>query len=121
MQPSNNTQTNEILVLLRNTTDNLYSALTALAAGHIRVQAIAEAFGSIRRVSEVRIALPSSWAEHNKSLRQAWSDYHSALRDWHKELPRIHGWLLAEKARLEGRRLHAQSVHTWIETNQQTR
>lgn len=118
MSPSNQADTNEILILLRGATGTLRCALAALADGQIRVQTIAAAFASIRRVSEARVATTSS---ESGSSCHGWKDYHSALQEWYKHLPRIHGWLLAEKARLEGRCAHAQAVYTWIETNQQTR
>ena len=118
MSPSNQADTNEIQMLLRDATGTLRCALATLAGGRIRVQTIAAAFASIRRVSETRVATISI---ESSSSSRGWKDYHSALQEWCKHLPRIHGWLLAEKARLEGRRAHAESVYTWIETNQQTR
>jgi hypothetical protein len=55
------------------------------------------------------------------TLNRALSEFRSALVEWYRNLPRLHGWLLAERARLSCRRAHAESVQTWIETDRQTR
>jgi hypothetical protein len=49
------------------------------------------------------------------------ADYLGVLRRFKKNLPQIQGWLLAERARLAGKRSHSAAVESWLRANQQTR
>ena len=100
-------------------------ALSALnAGGRVALDEVSAAFAEVRRVTEMRLAaqsltLPSinSELESNRAL----SEYRAALIEWDRHLPRLHGWLLAERARLSSRRIHAVSVQSWVATDHQTR
>jgi hypothetical protein len=100
-------------------------ALKGLEPGtRLALDAVFAAFAEVRRVTELRIAgqtahVPTAPAE--ATLNRTLADYRSALVDWNRHLPRLHGWLLAERTRLSSRRAHAGSVQTWIETDRQTR
>lgn len=97
----------------------------------ITVQLISSAFAAVRRISELRrggdraaanaASADSTATRKSPEFERALAEYHAVLREWNQLLPRVHGWLLAEKARLEVQRLHAQSVNTWLEANKQTR
>lgn len=83
---------------------------------------IANAFAAIHKVLELRHCDQSHLAGSlDGDFTRVLADYRSALKEFHQQLPRVHGWLLAEKARLECRRSHADSVQTWLETTKQTR
>jgi hypothetical protein len=82
------------------------------------------AFTEVRHVTELRLAAhslthPSVDAE--ATVNHALIEYRAALVEWDRHLPRLHGWLLAERARLSSRRVHAGSVQSWVATDQQTR
>jgi hypothetical protein len=60
-------------------------------------------------------------ADDNAALVAARSEYRAALREWHEQLPRLRGWLLAEKTRLATRRAHETGVRAWFRAQGQTR
>jgi hypothetical protein len=60
-------------------------------------------------------------AENSAALLAARDEYRTVLREWHAQLPRLHGWLLAEKQRLEARRAHEAGLRAWLEAHGQTR
>ena len=102
----------------------LRRALATLGPGSpINLSAITEAFAAVRSVFEARPAQAASAmvSERDDEYDRARAEYNSALKEWHQQLPRLRGWLLAEKARLETNHSHAQSVRSWLETNQQTK
>jgi hypothetical protein len=108
---------------LRCATADLRRALAALAPGmQISVELIAGAFNALRRCSQTQHnAGFTKQLDQNPQLSQALNEYRSVLRQWLEALQRVQGWLLAERARIEGRRAHACAVHTWIKTNEETR
>lgn len=73
------------------------------------------------RVAQIESALANSGAEISPEIARALSNYKSLLRRFQEDLPRIHGWLLAERARLAARRSHSASVESWVRATQQTR
>jgi hypothetical protein len=60
-------------------------------------------------------------AHDSAALGAARSEYRTALGEWREQLPRLHGWLLAEKTRLEARRAHETGVRAWFGAQRQTR
>jgi hypothetical protein len=46
--------------------------------------------------------------------------YRAVLEAWIQQLPRVRGWLLTEKCRLEAHRQHAQLVSRWMDVQRQT-
>jgi len=64
---------------------------------------------------------PNRAVENSAALVAARDEYRTVLREWHEQLPRLHGWLLAEKQRLEARRAHEAGLHAWLEAHGQTR
>ena len=60
-------------------------------------------------------------ADDSAALVAARSEYRAALQEWREQLPRLHGWLLAEKTRLEARRAHEGGVRAWFRAQRQTR
>lgn len=125
MQVSSAPPANPTLEQIISATSVLRRALASLEPGaHITLELIDSAFAAVCGVSETR---RSELAGHRVPIadrpdsNQVLADYHSALREWERQLPRVQGWLLAEKARLQARSGHARSVSTWLETNQQTK
>ena len=111
----------EIIKKLRVATDELRRAVSALDAhSQISAQLIAAAFAAVQRVSKTQLAARET-VESTTELHDAMNDYRSALQQWYQQLPRVQGWLLTEKARLERRRAHADSLHSWLRTSNQTR
>jgi hypothetical protein len=53
-------------------------------------------------------------------MARALSHYKSLLRQFKEDLPRLHGWLLAERARLATRRSHSASVESWVRASRET-
>lgn len=109
---------------LQAATSILRRALATLGPGSpINLCAITDAFAAVRSVFEARSAQGAiaMVSERDDEYDRARAEYNSALQEWHQQLPRLRGWLLAEKARLETNHSHAQSVRSWLETNQQTK
>lgn len=79
---------------------------------------VTRAFAEVLRMAATRLASPQA---SDPEVAQALDEYHSALREWLRHLPRVQGWLLAERARLELRQNHAESVRTWLDAQGQTR
>lgn len=109
---------------IASATEKLRRAVDSLGpGGQITVQLISSAFAAVRRISELRrggdmgLRVTHSSPEFN----HATAEYQAVLKQWNGLLPRVHGWLLVEKARLEVQRSHAALVRTWLEANQQTR
>jgi len=50
------------------------------------------------RLDAQSIASPS--VKTGAALNRALTEYRAALTEWDRHLPRLHGWLLAERARL---------------------
>jgi hypothetical protein len=106
-------------------TEAIRLALRGLESGtRLMLEDVFAAFVEVRRVTKLRtdaqtLDLPTVPAKATSD--RALSEYRSALVEWYRNLPRLHGWLLAERARLSCRRAHAESVQTWIETDRQTR
>src|SRR5438309_7517288 len=99
-------------------------ALKALEPGNsVAVDDVFAAFLEVHRVTELRLAgqaeTASTWP--GTKLNETLPEYRSALIEWERQLPRLHGWLLAERARLSSHRVHAGSVQAWIEMDSQTR
>lgn len=82
---------------------------------------VKQVFAAIERIAHLRNSWKGSPASSVPQFKRAEAQYRAALAEWAEQLPRLHGWLLAEKQRLDGRREHAQSVSTWLETQKQTR
>jgi hypothetical protein len=55
------------------------------------------------------------------ALIAARDEYRTVLTEWHRQLPRLRGWLAAEKNRLESRLAHGTGVQSWLGTHSQTR
>lgn len=121
MPVSSTEDSNDILNLVRAAADELRRAVAAFApGGQVSTQLIAAAFAAARHISEARLVAHES-IEDAAGLRDAVNDYRSALQQWHQQLPRVHGWLLAERARLERRRAHTDSVSSWLQASRQAR
>ena len=73
------------------------------------------------KVAQLQSALEDSEPEISPEIAPALSHYKSLLSQFKEDLPRIQGWLLAERARLATRRSHAASVERWVRAAQQTR
>jgi hypothetical protein len=103
---------------LRKATDAIRSALKGLeAGGHLELNKVSAAFVQVQRVIHARTqrdAARSSDCAPGEAVMLA--EFCAALAEWDRQLPRLHGWLLAERARLIARQSHAGSVQTWIET-----
>ena len=96
------------------------------SGGQVTIHLISSAFAAVRHISELRRSSGSEGGNaetaHDLSEMEAVvSEYHAVLLQWNQLLPRVNGWLLTERARLETRVGHAASVQTWLEANRQTR
>lgn len=86
------------------------------------LDAVLDAFRQVERVGDIRQLLRAHSAEpYGTEVSHAYSEYRGALVEWDRHLPRLHGWLLAERARLKSRREHTRRVHAWTEADRQTR
>jgi len=59
--------------------------------------------------------------DESAALVAARNEYRAALREWYEQLPRLRGWLLVEKTRLEARRAHETGLRAWFGAHGQTR
>jgi hypothetical protein len=110
---------------IERATTAIRRALSGLQPGtRIALDDVFAAFIEVRHVTEMRLAtqsIASPSVKTGAALNRALKEYRAALTDWDRHLPRLHGWLLAERARLSSRRVHAVSVQSWVETDRQTR
>ncbi len=110
---------------IERATEAIRRALSGLQPGtRLALDDVFAAFIAVRHVTELRFdarPAPVPAAQPGATWNRARTEYRAALIDWDRHLPRLHGWLLAERARLNSRRVHAGSVQTWIETDRQTR
>src|SRR5436305_6053936 len=53
---------------------------------------------------------PSGEAAPSIAIRAARREYEETLRKWHEQLPRLQGWLIAERNRLESRLSHGAGI-----------
>lgn len=104
-------------------TDAIRRALAQLAPGsRLKLESVLEAFRAVEKVSEIRRALNLGGRKaQGAEYIRCESEYRAALEDWDRHLPRLHGWLLAERGRLGARSGHAQLVRAWVDANRQTR
>lgn len=84
----------------------------------VNLRDLAAAFAE---VAQLQSTLPNSGAEISPEIVPTLSHYKSLLSQFKEDMPRIHGWLLAERARLATRRSHSASVERWVRAAQQTR
>lgn len=93
--------------------------LAGMAPGSTLVLAdVASAFKHVERVGSLQRTLRTDTLEYDAlEFGRVYSDYRSALADWERSLPRLHGWLLAERARLGSRSGHTQRLREWIAAN----
>lgn len=111
-------------VEIRKAADAIRSALEGLEPGvQPELKHVSAAFVEVERVIEFRRRSRTNNCNDRMpgATALALAGYRAALAEWDRQLPRLHGWLLAERARLSARRAHAGSVETWIETDRQTR
>lgn len=110
---------------IERATEAIRRALSGLQPGaRLALDDKFAAFIAVCHVNELRFdarAAPVPTAQPEADLNQALTEYRAALIEWDRHLPRLHGWLLAERARLSSRRVHGGSVQTWIETDRETR
>lgn len=108
---------------MAGTTQAMRRALGGLAPGsRLELETVLAAFRGVHRVSEMRHALKTK--RHDSSSAEyvrCEAEYQGALRDWDRHLPRLHGWLLAERSRLRSRSGHAHLVRAWVDADRQTR
>jgi hypothetical protein len=110
---------------IERATTAIRRALSGLVPGtRLALDDVFAAFIEVRDVTEMRLAtqsITSPLVNTGAALNRALTEYRAALTEWDRHLPRLHGWLLAERARLSSRRVHAGSVQSWVETDRQTR
>ena len=82
------------------------------------VKDLTVAFGQIAQIQE---ALADAHCEISPDFGVEFSEYKHLLKRFKAELPRLHGWLLAERARLRCKRSHSEAVENWVRTTRQTR
>jgi hypothetical protein len=76
---------------------------------------------ALSQITEGRALLEHVLRDPTPALAHAVSEYRAALAELKPHLPRLEGWLLAERGRLVMRRSHAVSVTNWTEANGKTR
>lgn len=104
-------------------TEAIRRALAQLAPGsRLKLESVLEAFRTVEKVSEIRRALNLAGRNaQDAEYTRCESEYRAALAEWDRHLPRLHGWLLAERGRLGARSGHIRLVRAWIDADQQTR
>lgn len=83
----------------------------------VNLRDLAAAFAGIAQMGNISSNTPEVSAE----IARALSHYKHLLGQFKANLPRMQGWLLAERARLAARRSHSASVESWVRATQQTR
>ena len=113
----------ELTQEMTRATEAMRRALTGLVPGsRLDLDSVMQAFRGVQRVSEIRRELRSARQNaRGAEYARCEAEYRAALADWDRHLPRLHGWLLAERARLGSRSGHAQRVRAWIDADRQTR
>jgi hypothetical protein len=110
---------------IERATTAIRRALSGLEPGtRLALDDVFAAFIEVRHVTEMRLAtqpIACPLVNTGSALNRALTEYRAALTEWDRHLPRLHGWLLAERARLSSCRVHAGSVQSWVETDRQTR
>lgn len=98
-------------------------ALASFAPGmRLDLDSMLGAFRGVQKVSEMRRELRSTRrSAQSGEYARCEAEYRAVLAEWDRHLPRLHGWLLAERARLGARSGHVQQVRAWIDADQQTR
>jgi hypothetical protein len=76
---------------------------------------------AFEEVARMRKLLEPSRPHACPELIVTLSEYQQILRQFKLNLPRLRGWLLAERERLARRRSHSSSVESWIRASQQIR
>jgi glyceraldehyde-3-phosphate dehydrogenase/erythrose-4-phosphate dehydrogenase len=76
---------------------------------------------AFREVAKIREVLPHAESDNSTEVAAALKEYKYLLQQFRADLPRIQGWLLAERARLAGRRSHSTTVESWMRATRQTR
>lgn len=84
----------------------------------VGVRNLAAAFA---RVAQLQSALLNSNTEISPEIAPTLSHYKILLSQLKKDLPRIQGWLVTERARLATRGSHSALVERWVRATQQTR
>ena len=83
----------------------------------MHLECLTRAFVEVERMRK----LLESSAIDQPQLAASLSNYQVLLKQFKSELPRIRGWLLAERARLASRQTHSVGVENWLEMTRQTR
>lgn len=91
---------------------------SAISISRVNIREVEAVFAEVVRA---RTILTHVKFEHSPDIRAMLSEYQQLLQLFKNELPRLRGWLLAERARLAGRCAHSTAVGSWISANQQTR
>jgi hypothetical protein len=84
----------------------------------VTMRDLAAAFSEITRMKEI---LANEASEVSSEFAAALSHYKCLLNQFKAELPRVQGWLLAERARLASKRSHSEAVGNWARTTRQIR
>jgi hypothetical protein len=92
--------------------------LSQRGAPATNVRDLTAAFTEIVRMQET---LTNEHSGVSGEFAAALSNYRHLLKQFKAELPRIHGWLLAERERLRSKRSHSEAVENWVRTTRQTR
>ena len=108
---------------MKRATKAIRRALAGLAPGcELQPESLLEVFQGVHRVRESRpVQKPRERGSSDLDYVRCEAAYRDALADWNRHLPRVHGWLLAERARLESRNGHVSQVRAWMDADRQTR
>ncbi|HEY7353646.1 MAG TPA: hypothetical protein VH596_12845 [Terriglobales bacterium] len=93
------------------------SELYAARVSEINVGQLTRAFAEVDHTRKLIECFASGYPEFAVTL----AEYQLLLRHFKSELPRLHGWMLTERARLASRQSHSSGVEIWLETNIRTR
>lgn len=118
--PASNT---ELAQEMTRATAAMRRSLVGLTPGsRLDLKSVLPAFRGVQRVSEIRRALRlARQSAHGAEYVRCEAEYRATLAEWDRHLPRLHGWLLAERVRLGARSGHVQQVRAWIDADRQTR
>lgn len=112
-----------LALAMRSAAKAIRRALTGLEPeSSLSLEAVLSAFREVERVGALRRFLRTSTPQdRGPEIHHDHSDYLSALTEWERQLPRLHGWLLSERSRLGSRRNHTRLVYAWMNADQETR
>jgi hypothetical protein len=100
-------------------------AVEAIAFGrmksNISIVNVSDLVTTFAAIAHMQNILARAESSGSAEVAEALHEYRRLLKEFRANLPRIQGWLLAERAKLASRRSHCAAVESWLRTGRQTR